>query len=1132
VDIVGLQDLLLERIARRPRGGLLDGVLVIVPTRRLATHLKRRMASRLRAALGVHIVTHRGLAIRALESALEVPPRALPETALASLLEACLESESGERDESDEGDARYLREHQGARSALLATFKDLREAGIDPDDISRVRLEPGDCPPFVRPLYARFVEALERLERDRWTDSAGLVRAAIPHVPDFLKLKGIRAAFHHGAYELIGVHLELLEAVASAVETEYLLPAEAEGPAFSYARRFADILRGRGARIAPAASVSERTREPWVARLRRLHDPEASFGVFEGPPSLEIQHAQGAQDELRAAALRALALHAREGIPLEEIVIVARSLEPYAPYLEATFEALGVPYATSARCPLAREGSVAAFLALLRVLARDFERSAFLSLLRSPRLVLPGLEMGALASEVDPWDRWSRSARIAEGLAAWRTLPRLIEEMRERDSADADLKDDDGVRSEARRRSAGKLSGIIEALASERDRWREAKTAEEHLAILRDLAARYISSELPEGRAGASWASPAGIPALMGAVRAALEAQAVGLEVGGRKEVLGGKEVGGKKRAGRSAPPRSISIDEVEALARSAAEAEELPLSEDDPAGLEVLDVMQARGLEHAAVIWLGFHDESFPRLARPDPHLSDAARMAFSSATGRPLAPKAAGAQDEERLLLAMGLASAREKFILSFQRSDDGGRKRARSSALREVARVFTGKADSRACLEDRTDNPWRPERISSHPGETEVQTARSPRLGLLLPSDALVAGAVAARDGTKAARLLLRGLSLDDEHRVAAVSCVEQIESFDPARADFDGATGMGIDPARTLSPTALERLGRCPLSFFLRDVLGLRELDEEAVPHRIESRVLGNAVHDTLADLCRKVRDEKLLSEEMAEEKAKARALEILREIWKKQLQAAAGPAYSRLRALFEVLGGRWLRSLEEFVARDLAEMRGLQPDGLLVEEKFAAKIKLPPGLTISAGGRLDRVIEAGGELWIDDYKTGAGLGKLKSRTHILRGLHLQLPLYREIVAAQRKLSPSRVKARLLGVGPASEETPQELDLDGEAREGFLETLRVAVRLAREGRFPLRRDSDDVSYCRWCAYSRTCRKTHEPTLSRLDADPRLADFRDLRRKADKKMYTLGQVRKKAAAGGEPAEEGGGS
>jgi hypothetical protein len=86
IDVLALEEILLERIGRRPRGGLLDPVLVIVPTRELAAHLKRRIAGEYGAALGVHIATHRQLAIRAIEGALEVPPREVPRAALASLV--------------------------------------------------------------------------------------------------------------------------------------------------------------------------------------------------------------------------------------------------------------------------------------------------------------------------------------------------------------------------------------------------------------------------------------------------------------------------------------------------------------------------------------------------------------------------------------------------------------------------------------------------------------------------------------------------------------------------------------------------------------------------------------------------------------------------------------------------------------------------------------------------------------------------------------------------------------------------------------------------------------------------------------------------------------------------------------
>ena len=133
-----------------------------------------------------------------------------------------------------------------------------------------------------------------------------------------------------------------------------------------------------------------------------------------------MRYTQGTQAELRAAVLRALALHGREGIPWNEIAIVARSLEPYAPFLQHTFESLGVPFATSASLPLGRAPGVRTFLGLLRVYSRDFERGAVIAILRHGGLRLEGEPPTPV--DIDRWDRWSRQCRIVRGLSQWREL--------------------------------------------------------------------------------------------------------------------------------------------------------------------------------------------------------------------------------------------------------------------------------------------------------------------------------------------------------------------------------------------------------------------------------------------------------------------------------------------------------------------------------------------------------------------------------------------------------------------------------------------------------------------------------------------------------------------------------------
>ena len=63
--------------------------------------------------------------------------------------------------------------------------------------------------------------------------------------------------------------------------------------------------------------------------------------------------------------------------------MVARTLEPYAPYIERCSEA-GAPFTSSASEPLARDPAASAFLALIGVLARDYERRPVIDLVRRP----------------------------------------------------------------------------------------------------------------------------------------------------------------------------------------------------------------------------------------------------------------------------------------------------------------------------------------------------------------------------------------------------------------------------------------------------------------------------------------------------------------------------------------------------------------------------------------------------------------------------------------------------------------------------------------------------------------------------------------------------------------------------
>jgi ATP-dependent helicase/nuclease subunit A len=268
------------------------------------------------------------------------------------------------------------------------------------------------------------------------------------------------------------------------------------------------------------------------------------------------------------------------------------------------------------------------------------------------------------------------------------------------------------------------------------------------------------------------------------------------------------------------------------------------------------------------------------------------------------------------------------------------------------------------------------------------------------------------------------------------------------------------------------------------------------------------VLGSAAHEALAAVYRKLVEEGLIAGDRTPSAAPAmaRASEILGRVWPEELEAAAGPSYRRLRGLFDLLGERWLASLAAFVEEDLQEIESEGGAAIEIEQAVAARLDLADGLRLLVEGRLDRILSRRDAVRVDDYKSGKSFKKRAQPVSALRGIHLQLSLYREAVAARRTPVPA-VRARLLGVGPDCEEREAELELSSAEREGVLETVAAAVRLARGGVFPLFPSDGEANYCSWCGYRRTCRKDHEPTLSRIEGDPDLRDLRDVRSKTKK-------------------------
>jgi RecB family exonuclease len=517
---------------------------------------------------------------------------------------------------------------------------------------------------------------------------------------------------------------------------------------------------------------------------------------------------------------------------------------------------------------------------------------------------------------------------------------------------------------------------------------------------------------------------------------------------------------------------RRVARGEALAWLDASADAATLPPEGADGGGVRLLDAMQARGLTFAHLGLLGMNTGIFPRVAREDPFLADGSRRLLREATGRPL-PIASESDGEERLLLSMLLGAAAERVRVSWRRADDAARPLVPSLALREIARFAGIGTDSDAASREARALP-------AHPRSRLEAWARSP--GLLDRGEETLLAALASETGADAGpAVTARRPDLAD-----GVALVAATETFGPTTSRYDGRVGVSVLRGR-MAATALERLGRCPLQFFFRDVLRVKAPMTPPTPFEVDAASIGTRVHETLREVYTRLRDEGAFDGGVDARVSRAR--EILREAWSAGAGEEDAARAARLPVLDRFESRTWLATLGAFLDADLRRMakERLVPDKLEheVEREMSGG---PPGLAVSA--RFDRLLAGPAGAVVSDYKTG---GKLKDRISpgaMLSGRALQVPIYALI---------SGLPVELLGVGPRHDPEADLVRFEGfksdEHRNGVLETLRVVVSLGGTGRFPLH----PGDHCGFCDYRSACRHGHPPTEYR---EEHAADIRDAR------------------------------
>jgi ATP-dependent helicase/nuclease subunit B len=933
---------IIQRIRELRAGQPLASVMVLLPNRLLALEFRRRLAAS-GGTLGVQVFTFYELYADILARAGQPLP-CLPDPLQIRILRALVD------ELCDIGEIQHyasLRARPGFILALRNTIQELKQARILPEAFAAaVR----DSETRLTELAVFYAAYQNWLQTHGWLDPEGqgwLAALALERNPALGRELCLLAVDSFDEFN--PTQLSVLSALAPrAAETLITLTGDAAHPRPLAHCRFHHALAALTAslplEVQPLFSThSNHPLEPELFTTQTPANQACNHAITQSPANKVCHHqfieAQSRPAETRAALRWIKACIVRDGLQPGETAIIARSIEPYRPFIEEIAAEFGLPLYFTAGQPLMRNPAIAALLDLLALPAERhatpaWPRRSLLEAWRSP--YFDWTPLGIDAALTAQLDEASRLGRVTGGLAQW---SEAIARWASRQSA----ADEDGELAETPvNQNGAALQNAFDTFVNRLTPPAHARLRE-FIAFIEDL----IGDDQPllpphpwvsdgEGRGGV------GIAVRARAHPATAERDVAALRA--FKDVLRGLALA---ETALHTPPLDYPTfyDEL----RGAVEAAAFRLPH--PGGILAASVSDARGLSFRAVALLGLAEGEFPQAEREDLLLRESDRQRLQ-AHGLPIPFKL---RADEASFFYQAVTRSRQHLLLTRPYLADDGQPWEPSPYWIEARRVLGNPQP----LHIRPEDPLNPADAAS-PAELALACAQN---GLPFDAALLERAAILQARSTR----LAGGPHEGDLAELAG----ELTDRFHP---DFGW------------SASKLEAYGTCPFYFYIAYALGLepRTPPEEGY----DVRALGSMLHKILEETYQRAADPADLQACIAALPA------IADEVF------AAGPAEYGFRptALWAMQQQELRRILEKTITALAEASQGYTPRHL--EAKFGMG---NPSLTLQTDlgpirlhGYIDRIdASADGRLRVMDYKAGSSAISAK---HLEEGRRLQLPLY--------------------------------------------------------------------------------------------------------------------------------------
>jgi len=944
-----LEDELAQAVKTLRQSDPLSPLVVIVPNRALVRHLQEELARKNGSVVNVRVLTlHQYLLEFTEEKWIREETRLLPE----SIVPWVLRENAKKIRPKGGGPFMAVVKTPGFPKTLRATLSELRQGGFAAKELAESAKAIGKARNRKRlaEKLAEFTALLDENRqwkaKNRWKDREDLYEDALTLPPPAAYV------WTYGFYDASTLQQKVLQHLCSKQDSFWFIPYE-KHPAFEYAKQFVEWAKMLG--------TVNKTREFKSGKgtaLGRLQDQlfqpdEATASSFKAPVNFEesdvkILLCPGEPREIREVVRAVTEEAERRKTQFSQCGLILRQFETYRRMIAPAFDGQGVKLAKYPSVYLMETPEAKAFLLLLECFQLEFPREALMDLLACPNLEPEGFEVKEEDWNPHLWDQASKEAGIVEGEGTW--MDRLKDYAKPRSGKDAWEEGD--LPTEESRSLLAFRTKVLQTLFDARYRFEKEKNWIGKTAVLFDLAEKiFVKSDAKEEL----------------------------------KTLRRGMEILSKESF-------KVDEDELEALLSELMDEVKIPWKAPEAGGVEVSDLMQARGVPFDVLILPGLVEQGFPRVPRPDPLLLDEERRILNERyPGRAKVPEKAEGRLEEKLLFLLAVRSARQCVILTASHLHPGtGAPRVPSGYLHETLRAVTG------------------ERQTKWDGD-------SPYIRKVAVSDWVRDGGETRVDDLE--EVLSRFQEAREGNPLPAQAYAAQKPFFDEARKllkerqgsrKFTPYDGVFQDPAaveklrqdyslkaKTLSASRLETYAACPLRYFYRYVLGLQVHPEPERVFQLDPAEKGNLMHSILEETLARGKKEGWLKDRDGEKAAQALAEETQKAFQQFEKEGVTGS-----QALWQWSQFSLSRDLQRALRKVLADEEWTPVD---FEKAFGREgqpevsFETPAG-TFRLEGFMDRVdVSADGKhLRVVDYKSGSKEGF--KNDSVKEGTKIQMPLY--------------------------------------------------------------------------------------------------------------------------------------